>query len=326
MRQTDITILRALIESSGGFVSGNDLAKDLGISRVGVWARLEKLREEGFLVEAIRHRGYRLVEEPPRLNESLLHAYLESRNSRVKVVFREEIDSTNSEAERQLASGLAAPFVVVAATQTRGRGRLGRTWYSPNEGNLYASFAFRPEVPHSQMTTITLWLGLLVCDYLNQRVQIPARIKWPNDLLIEGRKVAGMLTEARIDADRTRDLVFGLGLNVDGESDKWPAEFAKVATSLSKHTEERLPVNRLAADIIEVCLEGYDTFIKGRHSDRLHRLWSQYDALQGVRLEVEQDKRTHQGKADGIGPDGALRLQLDNGQMLDVRSGEVKRV
>ncbi|MDP0500307.1 MAG: biotin--[acetyl-CoA-carboxylase] ligase [Verrucomicrobiota bacterium JB022] len=323
MSQTDVIILKSLLTAKGDFVSGNDLAQQLGISRVGVWARLEKLRESGFAVEAIRHRGYRLLEEPRRLNEPLLQAYLELAEARIPVFFHETLDSTNSEAERRLANGQAAPFVVVSGSQTRGRGRLGRRWYSPEEGNLYASFAFRPETSHARMQAITIWLGLCVCHYLHEAHEMPVRIKWPNDLILEGKKVAGMLTEARIDADRTRDLVFGLGLNVSGDLVDWPSDVAEVATTLSAHAGKQLSINQLAAGLVKCCAEAYDAFLQGTHLPAMLELWQQYDAFEGQIIRAEYRGKMIEGRAEGIDETGALKVRLDSETLISVNSGEI---
>lgn len=324
MPTTDIHILKALLESNQEFVSGNSLATELGISRVGVWARLEKLRDEDFSVEAIRHRGYRLLQQPPRINDRLLRAYMEIQGCRTKTLFLPEVDSTNSEAERQLASGLDAPFVVISSRQTRGRGRLGRVWHSPDDGNIYASFAFRPNLPPMRLRTITLWLGLTVCHLLQEHYNIDASLKWPNDLLIEGKKVAGMLTEARIDADRTRDLIFGIGLNINGDTRSWPPEIARVATSLTAHAKEKILINQIGAHIIGTLIRAYDRFLDGSYEKEFHPLWNQYDGLKDRVISAEIEGQRRQGIAKGIDADGNLRLQIPNSQEeILLHSGEV---
>src|SRR5690606_18217155 len=133
-------------------------------------------------------------------------------------------DSTNDEAARQLAAGRTAPFVILARKQTRGRGRLGRAWHSEANGNLYASFAFRPRVPPGRMAVFTLWMGVSICELIANFTHLQPGIKWPNDILFDGRKAGGMLTEARIDSDQIRDLIFGLGLNVNAPAADWPAD------------------------------------------------------------------------------------------------------
>ncbi|HNX05137.1 MAG TPA: biotin--[acetyl-CoA-carboxylase] ligase [Opitutales bacterium] len=323
MPDTDVVILKALLQANSNFVSGNLLANELGISRVGVWARLEKLREEGFGVEAIRHRGYRLTEEPPTINENLVRAYLELGGSKVDFIFRGETGSTNTEAEKELASGRQTPFAVLAQKQTKGRGRMGREWRSQDTGNLYASFAFRPQLPPAQMQMITLWMGVQICRYINERLSLPAQIKWPNDILSGGKKLCGILAEARVDADRTRDLIFGIGINVNSDCSAWPAEVAAVATSLASVGNRQLKINLVAAELVEVVSRAYDRYISGDYVSEMFELWSRYDALSGLIVRGSKGPEEIVGTAKGIDEHGNLVLLLENGQTRKIHAGEV---
>lgn len=147
--------------------------------------------------------------KPDTLHAALIEVQLKVVPKHFSLVLLDEIDSTNDEAARQLAAGRLVPFVVMARRQTRGRGRFGRTWHSDSKANLYASFAFRPRVAPDRMQTFTLWMGLNICELLARFIGIPPGIKWPNDILFDGRKAGGMLTEARVDADQIRDLILG---------------------------------------------------------------------------------------------------------------------
>lgn len=191
MQDPDHIILRALLQAGDNFVSGSQLAERLGISRVGIWARLDKLKAEGFEFEAVRNKGYRLLQEPPQLHGKFLEAAVAEVYGSINLRFLDAIDSTNSEAERLLALGESTPLVIVSGQQTKGRGRMGRQWHSPPQGNLYASFAWRPGLPYPRMQNITVWLGVCVCQYLREQWQIPAGLKWPNDILIHGKKSGG---------------------------------------------------------------------------------------------------------------------------------------
>ncbi len=323
MPETDVVILKALLESNSNFVSGNLLATELGISRVGVWARLEKLRQEGFGVEAVRHRGYRLIEEPSTLNEGLIRAYLDLAKSNVELNFREEVDSTNTEAERILAEGRATPFAVLALRQTKGRGRMGRPWHSVDEGNLYSSFAFRPYLPPSQMQMITLWMGVQLCHFISTRLELHAMVKWPNDIVSNGRKLAGILAEARVDSDRTRDLIFGIGINVNSQCTKWPEDMAKVATSLADLNGKPLKINQIASELIQTVNSAYERYVSGAYKSEIFELWNRYDALRGRVVKGSKGKTEIVGTADGIDDHGNLLLTLENGQTQQIHAGEV---
>jgi len=323
MPDTDVVILRALLESNASFVSGSALADKLGISRVGIWARLEKLRLEGFDFEAVRHRGYRMIAEPSAVNEDLLRAYLQLDGAKINIHFHSEIDSTSSEVERLLSHGAETPLVVVARRQTNGRGRLGRQWHSADEGNLYFSFGFRPQLAPAQMQTITLWMGVQICRYVNERLAIPAQVKWPNDIVSGSRKICGILAEARIDADHTRDLIFGIGVNVNGDCSKWPAETAAVAASLASLGGKPLKINLVAAELVEVVGRAYDGYVSDRYSQEFFELWSRFDALRGKEIRGTRGREEIVGTANGIDENGNLLLVAKGGETRRVQSGEI---
>jgi len=320
---SDLVILRELLAARGDWVSGADLARRLGVSRVAVWAHMNRLRREGFKFEAVRSRGYRLLGRPSRLSQGLLHALLRIRLPDDAITVLDEIDSTNSEAERRIAAGQPAPFAVFASAQTDGRGRFGRVWHSPDAGNLYASFAFRPRVDPTQMQLFTLWMGVNLCEVLESFFKITPAIKWPNDLLVSGRKVGGMLTEARIDADRIRDLIFGLGINVNAGTANWPRDIARTATSLADVTGAHVDINQLAAAVAGRVFGAFNTFIAGGFEPKLAALWARYDALRDTQVGVNHAGQVTRGTASGIDGDGSLIVATDSGRKIRFRAGEV---
>src|SRR3954464_3410206 len=263
MPSAEHVILRELLAREPNWVSGAALATKLGVSRVAVWQHMEKLRAAGFSFEAQRARGYRITGRPPLLHTALIETQLKVRPRNFSLVLLDEVDSTNDEAARQLGAGRAAPFAILARRQTRGRGRFGRTWHSEANGNLYVSFAFRPRVTPERMQTFTLWMGVNVCELLATFAQVTPGLKWPNDIIFEGRKAGGMLTEARVDADQIRDLVFGLGLNVNAPASGWPADLSRRAIALEDVAGAPLDLNRLAAALIGRVLLVYEAFAEG---------------------------------------------------------------
>ncbi|MGA3007222.1 MAG: biotin--[acetyl-CoA-carboxylase] ligase [Opitutaceae bacterium] len=323
MTQPETIILRELLDREPGFVSGSALAKKLGMSRVGIWSHMEKLRTQGFAFKAVRSRGYRLARSPATLNLALIEAHLRRRARGFALAVFDEIDSTNDEAERQLASGRPAPFAVLARRQTRGRGRFGRSWHSEANGNFYASFAFRPRLEPARMQTFTLWMGVNICELVANFCHLAPGLKWPNDLVFAGRKAGGMLTEARVDADQIRDLVFGLGLNVNASRDAWPRPLAATATSLAEQTGAPLDLNRFAAALIGRVLLAYTGFVEGDHEPLFADLWSRYDVLRGQPIVLVQGEKKIPGTAAGIDGEGSLLLRADTGKMLRFRAGEV---
>jgi len=322
-RGADLLIIRELIAAHGDWVSGASLADKLGVSRVSVWSHINRLRREGFEFEAVRSRGYKLVSRPTHLSQDLLHALLRLRLPDEAITVLDETDSTNNEAERRLAAGQVTPFAVFAASQTSGRGRFGRTWHSPDDGNLLASFAFRPRVDPARMQLFTLWMGVNVCEVLESFFKFTPGVKWPNDILHSGRKIGGMLTEARIDADLFRDLIFGLGLNVNADITRWPRELARTATSLSVITGAAVDLNQLAAAVAGRVFAAYNSFIAGGCEARLAELWARYDTLQGMPVGVNHAGNVTRGIASGIDAEGALVVATEGGRKVRFRAGEV---
>jgi BirA family biotin operon repressor/biotin-[acetyl-CoA-carboxylase] ligase len=323
MSSTETTILRALIEKENGFVSGSILARSLDMSRVAVWQHMEKMRRHGFEFEAVRARGYRLIKRPDNVYSDLIHAYLAARKLNFDLICCEEVDSTNDETARELAAGREAPFVVVATKQTRGRGRFGRAWHSEANGNLYISFAFRPKLEPARMQTFTLWMGVNLCELIANFTRTTPGLKWPNDILFEGRKAGGMLTEARIDADQIRDLVFGLGLNINSASDDWPAALNRRAISLAEHTQTPLDINKFTAALIGRVLDAYEQFISGAYSKTFAERWHQYDILRGKTIKLQRGTEIIAGTAAGIDDEGSLIVKTERGRTERFRAGEV---
>jgi len=316
-------ILRELLAAGSSWVSGSSLAETLGVSRVSVWHHMEKLRAQGFGLEAQSARGYRLASEPRLLHAGLVEAHLKIRRKAFTFTILDQIDSTNDEAARQLAAGRTAPFAIFARSQTRGRGRFGRTWHSEANGNLYSSFAFRPRVPPERMQTFTLWMGVTLCDLVSKFVPIPPGIKWPNDIVFDGRKAGGILTEARVDADQIRDLVFGLGLNVNSPAGAWPRDLARQAVSLAELSGGPVDLNRLTAALIGRVLLAYERFADGEHFDQFADLWNRYDVLRGRTVALLESGRRHTGTVTGVDDVGSLLLRDERGRSRRFRAGEV---
>jgi BirA family biotin operon repressor/biotin-[acetyl-CoA-carboxylase] ligase len=320
---TETLILRELLAAEPGWVSGGMIASKLGVSRVSVWHQMEKLRAQGFGFEALPARGYRLSKRPKMLHAGLVEAQLKVRRKGFTFITLNEVDSTNDEAARQLSAGRAAPFAVFARRQTHGRGRFGRAWHSESNGNLYSSFVFRPRIAPERMQTFTLWMGVTICELVSKFVPVKPGIKWPNDIVFDGRKAGGMLTEARVDADQIRDLVFGLGLNVNSPASAWPAELSRRAVSLCELSGGTVDINRLTAALIGRVLLAYERFTEGEHVDTFAELWNTFDVLRGREITLSEGGRKRRGKVLGVDDVGSLLLRDEHGRTRGFRAGEV---
>jgi BirA family biotin operon repressor/biotin-[acetyl-CoA-carboxylase] ligase len=319
---TDVTILRELLTHGDAPVSGVHLAKLLGVSRVAVWAQLQKFSRQGFVFEAVRTRGYRLVRTPDHLHPALIRAHL-GRQRTPALTCLGTVDSTNSEAERRLAAGEPVPMVILAREQTRGRGRRGRPWHSAANGNLYSTFVFRPHLEVGRLQDFTLWMGVNVAELIESFCRLRPGLKWPNDVHLNGRKVGGMLTEARVDAEEVRDLVFGLGLNVNGRAADLPADLRRTATSLAEEAGAPIDLNKFAAALISRIMRAYAQFVDGSYRGTFAARWEAHDLLRGQPVTVVAGARTHRGTAAGIDAEGSLLVRGADGRTERFRAGEV---
>ena len=283
-------------------------------------------------IHALQHAGFifdsdaiytRLVRQPDTLHPALLRAHLMKDKCFTHIHYYPSIDSTNSAAEDLVNQGAPTPMVVLAGQQTGGRGRLGRSWYSNDPGNLYVSFAFTPNLPPHQMEKFTLWQGMAICAVLNEAFDLPIKVKWPNDLIAGGKKIAGMLSEARVDAGYTRIVVFGLGLNVNSQINDWPHELQRTASSLAQTTGYWLDIHAIASAVIRATIDAYESFIAGAFARHFTRRWDLYDALRGQVVTVGAHDGHYTGRAIGIEPDGALLVETENGVQRTFKAGDV---
>lgn len=317
-------LLRILLQGSPYYVSGSIIAEKLKMSRVGVWARIAKLRKAGLTIEASQNRGYRLAAEPDIFNQHLMEAWLHEIKIKCKVFVSQTIDSTNSEAERHLTNQEKAPFAVISNEQHAGRGRLGRTWYSPKTGNINLTIAFRPKIRLIKLKIFTLWQGIAIVELLRKKTGNDSiSIKWPNDIVLNGKKIAGMLTEASIDSEHVRSMVSGIGVNVNSLATKFPKTITKHSTSLHEVTGHALRIHELTAEIVKCVIFSYKECIKGISDQKLFEKWTTVDALYGKKINIKVGKENISGKADGIDENGAIKVKSRNGKIIHINSGEL---
>ena len=316
-------ILQALLESGESHVTGSRLAELLGVSRVTIWAHMENLRRDGFSIEAIRNKGYRLLQVAGGLSEPYLRCLLPELAKGNRLLLHRRTESTNRDAERLLADGKDAPFVVLARRQTAGRGRLGRRWQSDDESNLYCSFAFRPLATPERMRDFTLWIGASVCRCLEEESGLRPGLKWPNDIWYRERKMGGILTEAKVNADQILELVLGIGLNINGTPSTWAAPLCQEAISVREALGHSIDINRLTALLVKSILKAYEAFLAGDHRDKFRALWERYDLLNGREVTAFQGTEKVTGKAAGIDEHGRLRVITGSGETALLSAGDV---
>jgi len=309
-----------VLRGAADAISGEYLASQLGLSRAAVWKRVHRLKAQGYVIEGSPRRGYRLLGVPDKLLPEEVLQGLKTRIFTGPVHYFETLGSTNDLAKALAAQGAPEGTVVVAEAQTSGRGRLGRTWDAPPQAGLYVSLVLRPMLPPMELPQITLTTAVAVVRAVRRVAGLAPGIKWPNDLLLNGKKLGGILTEMETESDRIRHVVVGLGLNVNNPG--FAPELAATATSLALATGKTFSRINLLQAWLEEFEALYGRFLNQGFAAILEE-WKGFNVTLGKMVTVRQGPREISGQATDVAPDGALLLLTANGEMVRVTSGEI---
>jgi BirA family biotin operon repressor/biotin-[acetyl-CoA-carboxylase] ligase len=301
-------------------ISGEYLAAQLGLSRAAVWKRVHRLKAQGYVIEGSPRRGYLLLAVPDKLLPEEVLQGLQTRRFTGPVHHHETLNSTNDLAKELAVRGAPEGTVVVAEAQTGGRGRLGREWDSPPGVGLYVSLVLRPMLPPLELPQITLTTAVAVVRAVRRVAGVAPGIKWPNDLLLNGKKLGGILTEMETESDRIRHVVVGLGLNVNNPG--FPPELAATATSLTLALGGSFSRVQLLQAWLEEFEELYDRFLNQGFPEILEE-WKRFTVTLGRPATVRQGPREISGQALDVAADGALLLRTASGEIVRVTSGEI---
>ena len=255
-------VLSLLLEQEGNYISGQQMSQSLGISRAAIWKAIEVLRQEGYVIESSTKKGYCLSHAPDRIREGELSVPLSGCHIGKKLLCLETVDSTNTEAKRQALAGAEEGLVILSEEQTGGRGRLGRSFQSPKGVGLYLTALLRPKLMPEEVVDFTAWVAVAVCDGIEQACGLRPRIKWTNDIILDGKKVCGILTEMGLESESNalQYLIPGIGINVNHRTEDFTEEVRPVATSLFQqlgHTVRRADV---AIHVIQALDRMYQNF------------------------------------------------------------------
>lgn len=307
-------ILLRLHETCGGFISGQELADSLGVSRAAVWKAITALRNDGAVIESVTNRGYRLLKGFDLLSAELISAALEHKDLRVSVF--DSLDSTNNEAKRRLAGGFSGAELIVASQQTAGRGRMGRSFYSPAGTGLYMSLAISCPGGFENAVYSTTAAAVAVVRAIERLTPLRPRIKWVNDICLDGRKICGILTEGVTDFESgsLTGVVIGIGVNLNTED--FPADIAQAAASLGDSAPRRCV---LAAAIADELLD----IIRQLPDKSFLEYYRERSLVIGRRVTYTAAGVSDSAEAVGIDDSGGLIVRKDNGELLTLSSGEI---
>ena len=317
----DTQILQALRSTAS--ISGAQLAETLGISRAAVWSRIEDLRKLGYEIHVSPHEGYQLRSAPDRLVADDIAALLGGRPviGRDIRVFQ-ETTSTNDVVEKLGRDGVKEGVVVFAESQTKGRGRLGRSWISRARKGLWFSVLLRPDIAPAAATRITVASATALARALRSVTQLPCEIKWPNDILVRDRKLCGILTEMNAEIEKIHYIVLGIGVNVNFEAADFPAELRPTATSLKIETQRGWSRAELAAEILRE-LEISCRKVAASQFGKLAEEWEALCSTLGRNVEIMSGGRTVLGRAESLDDEGALLVRTQHGRLERIVGGDV---
>lgn len=301
------------------FISGEDISNELGFSRASVWKYIKKLREEGYAFEAVPHLGYRLVFTPDKLYGYDFSSGLSTECLGKRSIYHyDTIGSTNDRAYELAESGEPEGTLVIAEAQTHGKGRIGRKWISPKSGGIYVSLILRPESETDEIPAITLIAASSIIKAIKKTCGLEAKMKWPNDIFIGGKKVCGILTEIKAQPDRMDFLVLGMGINVNTPLKKLPQE----GTSLKVESGRDISRSELLRAVLLEVEADYIKFKKCGFS-ALRGQCRELSLVIGENVKIEEHHKSIQGLAVDIDEKGALTIKLKDGTLKRVFSGDV---
>lgn len=316
-------LLDAFTEHEGEFLSGQYLADLMGCSRTAVWKHIEDLRNEGFELEAVRRKGYRIIQKPEHVSANEIRLGLKTSLIGQQIHYKESVDSTQKVAHRLGMENALEGTVVIADEQIGGKGRMDRRWHSPKHIGIWMSVILRPQIPLSMAPQLTLLTAVAVAQAIVENTGLEPQIKWPNDLLVNGKKVTGILTELQAEADRINSVIIGIGINVNQAVTDFPEGLRAVATSLSIEKGELINRASLIQTIFLKLEKLYLLYLEtGFHPIKL--LWESYAISIGKTITARTLTGNITGKALGINDDGVLKIEDKNGVVHSIYSADIE--
>ncbi len=320
--QTDNLIISILKDNRDSYVSGQHISSKIKLTRSAVWKHIESLRKKGYVIESIPSRGYRLIEIPDLLSPDDIRTRVGKRIIGKEILFFDEVDSTNNVAIEKAGSGAAEGLVVLSEGQSRGKGRMGRTWVSPKYVNIYLSILFRPDMSPQYAPVMTMMSAVSTARAITEVTGLRTQIKWPNDILIDRKKVSGILMEMNAEQERINHIVAGIGINVNMKERDFPDGLRMPATSLAECLGKKVDRTDLLLMLIEILEEDYEELRNGGVMSIFSR-WRKGCDILDRRIRVSLPGEEITGVAEDLTPEGGLVLNLDGSGKRIIYAGDV---
>ncbi|MFC0271630.1 biotin--[acetyl-CoA-carboxylase] ligase [Metabacillus herbersteinensis] len=316
-------LLDAFSKAEGEYLSGQKISEYLGCSRTAVWKHIEELRKEGYELDAVRRIGYRITKKPDKISSNEIQLGLTTSFMGRHIHFEEEVTSTQKIAHNLASEGAEEGTIVVSEQQSSGRGRLSRVWYSPKHTGIWMSLILRPQIPLSQTPQLTLLAAVAIVQAIEEVTTLKPDIKWPNDILVNGKKLVGILTELQAEADRVHSVIIGMGINVNHDQDHFPTDLQDIATSIAIEAGEKADRAELIQQILLKFEVLYNLYLsKGFKPIKL--LWESYAISLNKTVVARTLHGSLTGKAIGINEDGVLLLETESGNIEKIYSADIE--
>lgn len=310
-----------LLRDSGEYVSGQQICESFGISRTAVWKIMNQLKEEGYEIEAVQNKGYHLAGVPDVLSLSEIQSRIKTKMAGRHLLYFDVIGSTNIEAKKQAENNAPEGLLVVADKQEAGRGRRGRSWESPAGANIFMTILLRPAYSPVKAPMVTLVMAVSAAQAIADVTDLDVRIKWPNDIVVNKKKVVGILTELTMETDYIQYLVCGVGINVN--QTEFPEAIQATATSLYLEGGRRINRAGLIEKVMEHFEENYEIFCKTEDMSGLIETYNELLVNNEAQVRVLDPKGEYDGLSHGINELGELMVEKQDGSMENVYAGEV---
>ena len=316
-------ITKQLLAANGQPISGQQLADDFGLSRTAIWKHIKELEEEGFEIETVKKKGYVLKSSPDSLQAAKIDQHLATKRFGRNIHYLQSCPTTQPIAHQLAQAGEPDGSIVICEEQTAGKGRLARPWTSTQGKGIWMSVIIRPEIPPTKAPQLTLVAAVAVTRAIEDIAGVRAEIKWPNDLLINGKKCTGILTELQADIDRVHAIILGIGVNVNQQLSDFPEEIQSIATSVQMVTGKTVDRAELVARILHH-LEIYTDLYVKHGFEPLKLLWESYSCTLGKRIKAIMIHQEIEGVALGITNEGILQVKTDDGQIHGIYSADIE--
>lgn len=316
-------IIRALKQNVNKYISGEQLSELLGVSRTAVWKWINQLKAEGYIIESQTKLGYKLIGSPGTLFSYEIEPYMNTKLIGKHIMYFDTLDSTNNEAKRMAEKSFENGTVLIADEQRSGRGRLGRNWVSPKGKGIWLTIMLKPQIAPKDASKMTIIAALAAIRAIRLVCKVEPKIKWPNDIVLKGKKICGILTEMNAEMDEIHYLVVGIGVNANLDEDDFDETLLDKATSLKEETKSEVDRKILTASILNEFETLYNDFIKEVSIEKFFEEYKNSSATIGQQVKLIDRKGETIGFAEDLNIEGQLMVRKEDGVLIEVTSGEV---